>query len=68
MNRYYGDGLNKLEPKDVEALGCPEFSSQSAGDCERMHGDLIRLEGLSADERQRAIDALTGRMLGLGAA
>ncbi|MGB8356076.1 MAG: N-6 DNA methylase, partial [Chthoniobacteraceae bacterium] len=23
VNRYYGGGLNKLEPKDVEALPCP---------------------------------------------
>jgi adenine-specific DNA-methyltransferase len=66
VNRYYGDGLNKLEPKDVEALGCPEFPSQSAGDCERLRGDLLRLEGLPADERQQEIDALTGGLLGLG--
>lgn len=66
VNRYYGDGLNKLEPKDVEALGCPEFLSQSAGDCERLRGELLRLEGLSADKRQREIDGLTGELLGLG--
>jgi len=66
VNRYYGDGLNKLEPKDVEALGCPEFPSQPAGECERLRGDLIRLEGLPADERQREVDALTGGLLGLG--
>ena len=25
VNRFYGDGLNKLEPKDVEAMPCPEM-------------------------------------------
>ena len=25
VSRYYGSGLNKLEPKDVEAMPCPEF-------------------------------------------
>ena len=66
VNRYYGDGLNKLEPKDVEALGCPELPSQSAGGCERLRGELLRLEGLPTDQRQREIDALTGGLLGLG--
>jgi adenine-specific DNA-methyltransferase len=25
VNRFYGDGLNKVEPKDVEAIGCPSL-------------------------------------------
>jgi adenine-specific DNA-methyltransferase len=66
VNRYYGDGLNKLEPKDVEALGCPEFPSQTAGDRDWLLGELLRLEGLPTDKRQREIDAFTGDLLGLG--
>lgn len=26
VNRFYGNGLNKLEPKDVEQMHCPDFS------------------------------------------
>jgi len=25
VNRFYGNGLNKLEPKDVEQIDCPDF-------------------------------------------
>lgn len=65
VNRYYGDGLNKLEPKDVEALGCPEFPHQTAVDSRWLRGELLRLEVLPAEERQREVDVLTGRLLNL---
>ena len=26
VNRFYGNGLNKLEPKDVEQMACPNLS------------------------------------------
>ena len=25
VNRFYGNGLNKLEPKDVEQMACPDL-------------------------------------------
>jgi adenine-specific DNA-methyltransferase len=30
VNRFYGNGLNKLEPKDVEQMGCPNFNLVSS--------------------------------------
>lgn len=27
VNRFYGNGLNKLEPKDVEQMACPDLGS-----------------------------------------
>ena len=65
VNRYYGDGLNKLEPKDVEALGCPELPRQTPGDRSRFCSALLRLESLPTDKRQREIDTLIGGSLGL---
>ncbi len=32
VNRFYGNGLNKLEPKDVEQMACPNFNSVSPKD------------------------------------
>src|SRR5439155_17012034 len=29
LNRFYGDGLNKLEPKDVEDMPCPMMPKSS---------------------------------------
>ena len=31
VNRFYGNGLNKLEPKDVEQMGCPNFKMMDTG-------------------------------------
>jgi adenine-specific DNA-methyltransferase len=67
VNRYYGDGLNKLEPKDVESLGCPEMPEQSNKTCRDLHDQLLRLEGLPVQDRQQEIDTVTGALLGLSA-
>jgi len=65
VNRYYGDGLNKLEPKDVESLACPEMPPQSATARKTLLADLIRLESLPPHERQKEIDATTAAVLSL---
>lgn len=43
VNRFYGNGLNKLEPKDVEQMACPDFRSYSvaAGDIQKRISEHI---------------------------
>lgn len=67
VNRFYGDGLNKLEPKDVEALPCPilpELSEQQAtGAAQR----LIELDLLPPRDRRARIDEFLPTILELPA-
>lgn len=58
VNRFYGDGLNKLEPKDVEAMPCPvmpELTQSEAGELTRK---LIALEKSPLDGRTARIDEI----------
>ena len=52
VNRYYGDGLNKLEPKDVESLECPKMPDQSPKMRKNLHDELLRVEDLPPLKRQ----------------
>ena len=61
VNRFYGDGLNKLEPKDVEAMPCPEMPTQRCADAEKLTRRLAQLESLSAKARVDEVDALLAR-------
>ena len=36
VNRFYGNGLNKLEPKDVEQMGCPDFNLVTSKDLNQL--------------------------------
>lgn len=36
VNRFYGNGLNKLEPKDVEQMACPNLKLVKTKDLERL--------------------------------
>jgi adenine-specific DNA-methyltransferase len=63
VNRFYGDGLNKLEPKDVEALPCPKLPSWSRLDAERLVNHLAELETLPAAERNEQVDLLVESFL-----
>ena len=65
VNRFYGGGLNKLEPKDVEALPCPEFPSCPPGQAGSLIKQLIALESLSPEKRCTNIDRLAAAHLGL---
>ena len=46
VNRFYGDGLNKLEPKDVEAMPCPEMPTIRSADADELIRRLAQLESL----------------------
>lgn len=59
VNRFYGDGLNKLEPKDVEAMPCPEMPKSSRAEAGALVQALVELEKLPLDERTLRIDELT---------
>ena len=58
VNRFYGDGLNKLEPKDVEALPCPAFPAWRKEQAEDTVKRLAELELLPVPERRARIDQL----------
>lgn len=51
VNRFYGNGLNKLEPKDVEQMGCPNFELMNAGQSQQLLkriGNASSSSGLSS--------------------
>ena len=63
VNRYYGGGLNKLEPKDVEALPCPQFQTGRRALAANLLDQLGKLELLPLDERIKQVNALVARHL-----
>ncbi len=63
VNRFYGDGLNKLEPKDVEALPCPALPMWRSEQAEDTVKGLAELELLPAAERKARIDQLVATAL-----
>ncbi len=65
VNRFYGDGLNKLEPKDVEAMPCPAFPPQSAEQAQQLTARLIELELLPEVERRVTMNKLVAELLNL---
>ena len=65
VNRFYGDGLNKLEPKDVEEMPCPDFPIQPTLSNKELQGRLIALEKLPQPTRQHEIDRLASVLLRL---
>ncbi len=63
VNRFYGDGLNKLEPKDVEAMPCPELPSLNEEDTASLVRRMVELKALGNGERQAALDDLADEMI-----
>lgn len=61
VNRFYGDGLNKLEPKDVEDMPCPVMPKLSQAEADEMTRKLALLEKLPRQERTAHIDELAAR-------
>jgi adenine-specific DNA-methyltransferase len=61
VNRFYGDGLNKLEPKDVEQMPCPAMPQLSRKEANQLIQALADLESLALGERTRRIDKLASR-------
>lgn len=68
VNRFYGDGLRKLEPRDVEEMGCPPMPAVTAGEAAALARTLRALEGLPLPERTAQLDALAERWFGSSAA
>lgn len=56
--RFYGGGLNKLEPKDVESIPCPSLALNSAAEKSRLIARLERIVKLPRDQQSAALDAL----------
>lgn len=61
VNRFYGGGLNKLEPKDVEDMPCPVMPKLSRNEAGELTRTLAELEKLPLDERTARIDKLAAR-------
>ena len=56
VNRFYGDGLNKIEPKDVEDMPCPLMPRLSRAEAGKLARMLPELEKLSLPQRTAQID------------
>ncbi len=63
VNRFYGDGLNKLEPKDVEDMPCPGMPKLSQAEADELTRKLADLERLPQAERTASIDKLAAHYL-----
>jgi adenine-specific DNA-methyltransferase len=63
VNRFYGDGLNKLEPKDVEDMPCPAMPKLSQAETDELTCKLADLESLMLAERTASIDELAAHYL-----
>jgi adenine-specific DNA-methyltransferase len=61
VNRFYGDGLKKLEPKDVEDMPCPVMPRLNRTEANELVGKLAELETLVLNERTARIDELVKR-------
>lgn len=64
VNRFYGNGLNKLEPKDVEDLPCPELPRLTEAEALTLRDELHVMETQPAEMRAGRIDALTAARFG----
>lgn len=49
VNRFYGGGLNKLEPKDVEAIPCPDIPTLGKATIMSIKRFLESIKNLSPD-------------------
>jgi adenine-specific DNA-methyltransferase len=58
VNRFYGDGLNKLEPKDVEDMPCPAMPKLSQQEAKELIQKLVVMEKLSPTEQKAGVDEL----------
>lgn len=67
VNRFYGDGLNKVEPKDVEDMPCPVMPNLAPAEVDQLIAKLIELEELPRAERTPRIDELATRYFDVNA-
>ncbi|MDH7501360.1 MAG: N-6 DNA methylase [Verrucomicrobiota bacterium] len=58
VNRFYGSGLNKLEPKDVEQMPCPAMPKLSQSEANKLIARLFGLERVPLPERTACVDEL----------
>lgn len=65
VNRFYGDGLNKLEPKDVEAMPCPPMPDLTTKEIDALRGQLAEIGKERAEERFKVVNALTVKVFSL---
>lgn len=63
--RFYGDGLNKLEPRDVEAIPCPSLAPDAAHPTAALTAQLRRIENLPEGAQPAALDALADEVFRL---
>jgi len=61
VNRFYGDGLNKLEPKDVEEMPCPVMPKLNQAEAREIIKTLVDLESLGTSERTVRLDKIAAQ-------
>lgn len=66
VNRFYGNGLKKLEPKDVEAMPCPVMPELDATQSKELTSRLMDLENVPFTERTAGLDQLAAYYLDAG--
>lgn len=66
VNRFYGNGLKKLEPKDVEAMPCPVMPELDATQSKELTCRLMDLENVPFTERTAGLDQLAAYYLDAG--
>jgi adenine-specific DNA-methyltransferase len=65
VNRFYGDGLNKLEPNDVADMPCPAMPALSQPRSKELVRKLTELEKLPLHERTVHMDELLAGYFGM---
>ena len=58
VNRFYGDGLKKLEPKDVEDMPCPVMPKLNQAEANELTRKLVEMEDFTLNERTARVDEL----------
>jgi adenine-specific DNA-methyltransferase len=64
VNRFYGDRLNKLDPKDVEDMPCPVMPNLGQTEAAELTRKMADLEKLPLVERTARIDELAASYFG----
>jgi adenine-specific DNA-methyltransferase len=68
VNRFYGGGLNKLEPRDVEEMPCPAMPKLSRAEANELIHKLAELEKLPVAKQKARVDELAASYFGIKAA
>jgi len=58
VHRFYGNGLKKVEPRDVEQMPCPAMPRLNRAEADDLIAKLLEIENLPLPARTRQLDKL----------